>query len=77
VPIAPLLVDGGERLFDNLDGGLMGYECVVLVARPPSRWLAPLVCGEPGRDTHRPMSDRERSDGLPGPARPMQPEYSE
>jgi dihydrofolate reductase len=33
VPIVPVLLGGGERLFDNLDGGI-GYECVELVCSP-------------------------------------------
>lgn len=32
--IAPILLGGGERLFDNLDGGPEGYECVELVSTP-------------------------------------------
>lgn len=32
--IAPILLGGGERLFDNLDGGPQGYECVELVSSP-------------------------------------------
>jgi dihydrofolate reductase len=32
--IAPILLDRGERLFDNLDGGPAGYECVELVCSP-------------------------------------------
>jgi hypothetical protein len=32
--IAPILLGGGERLFDNLDGGQRGYECVELVSSP-------------------------------------------
>jgi dihydrofolate reductase len=31
LPIVPVLLGGGERLFDNLDGGPEGYECVELV----------------------------------------------
>ena len=27
----PILIGAGERLFDNLDGGIVGYECVELV----------------------------------------------
>jgi hypothetical protein len=34
VPIAPVLLRDGERLFDNLDGGLDGYECVDFVSSP-------------------------------------------
>jgi dihydrofolate reductase len=34
VPIVPVLLGGGERLFDNLDGGPEGYECVELVCSP-------------------------------------------
>jgi dihydrofolate reductase len=33
VAVAPVLLGGGERLFDNLDG-LEGYECVEFVASP-------------------------------------------
>jgi dihydrofolate reductase len=32
VAIVPVLLGGGERLFDDLDGGLDGYECVEFVA---------------------------------------------
>ena len=32
--VAPILLGGGERLFDNLDGGERGYECVELVSSP-------------------------------------------
>jgi hypothetical protein len=28
----PILLGRGERLFDNLDGGPEGYECVELVS---------------------------------------------
>jgi dihydrofolate reductase len=31
VAIVPVLLGGGERLFDNLAGGLEGYECAQLV----------------------------------------------
>src|ERR1700716_250524 len=34
VPIVPVLLGRGERLFDNLDGGLDGYECVDFVSSP-------------------------------------------
>ncbi|MEU6783909.1 dihydrofolate reductase family protein [Nonomuraea angiospora] len=30
--IAPIFIGGGERLFDNLDGGLDGYRCVEQVS---------------------------------------------
>jgi hypothetical protein len=30
--ISPILLGGGERLFDNLDDGLNGYECVEIVS---------------------------------------------
>jgi dihydrofolate reductase len=30
--IAPVLLGGGERLFDHLDGGPQGYECVEFVS---------------------------------------------
>jgi dihydrofolate reductase len=30
--IVPILLGGGERLFDHLDGGPAGYECVELVS---------------------------------------------
>jgi dihydrofolate reductase len=33
VPIVPVLLGGGERLFDNL-GGDAGYECVELICSP-------------------------------------------
>jgi dihydrofolate reductase len=32
--IAPVLLSGGERLFDHLDGGPQGYECAELVSSP-------------------------------------------
>jgi dihydrofolate reductase len=32
--IVPILLGSGERLFDNLDGGPAGYECVELVSTP-------------------------------------------
>ena len=32
--IVPILLGGGERLFDRLDGGPAGYECVELVSSP-------------------------------------------
>jgi dihydrofolate reductase len=32
VAVVPILLGGGERLFDNLDGGPDGYECVQYVA---------------------------------------------
>lgn len=31
IAIVPILIGAGERLFDNLDGGIAGYECVELV----------------------------------------------
>jgi dihydrofolate reductase len=34
LPIVPILLGGGERLFDRLDGGPEGYECVELVCSP-------------------------------------------
>src|SRR5262245_13029620 len=34
VHVVPVLLGGGERLFDNLDGGPPGYECVDLVSSP-------------------------------------------
>ena len=34
VHVAPVLLGGGERLFDNLDGGPVGLEPVELVASP-------------------------------------------
>ncbi|MGH9216475.1 MAG: hypothetical protein ACRDZS_09485, partial [Acidimicrobiales bacterium] len=30
----PILLGGGERLFDHLDGGPEGYECVEFVSSP-------------------------------------------
>src|SRR5207248_2972496 len=30
----PILLGGGERLFDHLEGGPHGYECVELVSSP-------------------------------------------
>jgi dihydrofolate reductase len=32
--IVPVLLGGGERLFDHLDGGPDGYECVEFVSSP-------------------------------------------
>jgi dihydrofolate reductase len=32
--IVPILLGGGERLFDNLDGVPNGYECVQFAASP-------------------------------------------
>jgi dihydrofolate reductase len=32
--IVPILLGSGERLFDHLDGGPVGYECVELVSSP-------------------------------------------
>ena len=32
--IVPILLGSGERLFDHLDGGPDGYECVELVSSP-------------------------------------------
>jgi dihydrofolate reductase len=32
--ISPILLGGGERLFDRLDGGAEGYECVELISSP-------------------------------------------
>jgi dihydrofolate reductase len=34
VAIVPILLGGGERLFDGLDGGPHGYECVEFVSSP-------------------------------------------
>jgi dihydrofolate reductase len=34
VVIVPILLGVGERLFDHLDGGPQGYECVELVSSP-------------------------------------------
>jgi dihydrofolate reductase len=34
VPIVPVLLGGGERLFDHLDGGPEGYEVVEFVSSP-------------------------------------------
>jgi dihydrofolate reductase len=32
--VVPIFLGGGERLFQDLDGGLEGYECVELVSSP-------------------------------------------
>ena len=32
VHVVPLFLGSGARLFDNLDGGPEGYECVALVS---------------------------------------------
>ena len=34
VVLVPVLLGGGERLFDSLDGDALGYECVELVSSP-------------------------------------------
>ena len=34
IHVVPLLLGGGERLFDNLDGGPTGYACTDLVSSP-------------------------------------------
>ncbi len=34
IVIVPVLFGGGERLFDNLDGGLENYECVEFTSSP-------------------------------------------
>lgn len=34
IHVVPLLLGDGERLFENLDGGPAGYECVELVSSP-------------------------------------------
>jgi dihydrofolate reductase len=34
IHVVPLLLGGGERLFDNLDGGSTGYVCTGLVSSP-------------------------------------------
>jgi dihydrofolate reductase len=34
IHVVPVLLGGGSRLFDNLDGGPEGYECVGLVSSP-------------------------------------------
>ncbi len=34
VAIVPIFLGAGERLFDHLDGGPIGYECVELVSSP-------------------------------------------
>ena len=34
IPAVPVLLGGGSRLFDNLDGGPKGYECVALASSP-------------------------------------------
>lgn len=34
IAVAPIFLGGGERLFDNLDGGPAGYTCVDLVSSP-------------------------------------------
>jgi dihydrofolate reductase len=34
VAIVPILLHRGEKLFDHLDGGPVGYECVEFVASP-------------------------------------------
>jgi hypothetical protein len=34
IHVVPKLLGGGERLFENLDGGPAGYECVGLASSP-------------------------------------------
>jgi dihydrofolate reductase len=34
VAIVPVILGNGERLFDNLDGSLLGYRCVEMVSSP-------------------------------------------
>ena len=34
VAIAPILLGGGTRLFDNLEGGVIEYECVEMISAP-------------------------------------------
>jgi dihydrofolate reductase len=34
IHVVPVLLGGGSRLFDNLDGGPQGYECVGLLSSP-------------------------------------------
>jgi dihydrofolate reductase len=34
IHVAPMLLGAGERLFEHLDGGPRGYECVELVSSP-------------------------------------------
>jgi dihydrofolate reductase len=34
IHVVPLFLGGGSRLFDNLNGGPAGYECVSLVSSP-------------------------------------------
>jgi dihydrofolate reductase len=34
IDVVPMLLGGGSRLFENLDGGPVGYECVGLVSSP-------------------------------------------
>jgi dihydrofolate reductase len=34
VAVVPILLGRGERLFDHLDGGPHGYECIEFVSSP-------------------------------------------
>ena len=34
IHVVPVFLGGGSRLFENLDGGPAGYECVGLVSSP-------------------------------------------
>jgi dihydrofolate reductase len=34
IDVVPMLLGGGSRLFENLDGGPVGYKCVGLVSSP-------------------------------------------
>jgi dihydrofolate reductase len=34
VAIAPILLGGGTRLFDNLEGGSIEYECIEMISAP-------------------------------------------
>lgn len=44
--IAPILLGGGKRLFDNLNGGPQGYECVELVGSPAAVHVRLVRVGE-------------------------------
>lgn len=44
--IVPILLGGGERLFDHLDGGPQGYECVEFASSPAAAHVRLARTGE-------------------------------
>jgi dihydrofolate reductase len=41
IHVVPLFLGAGARLFDNLNGGPTGYDCVSLVSSPAAAHLRP------------------------------------